>query len=134
MRKNCFYCEKLSGIAGHPMSCDERGHEENRIFTYGTLRDRNIQLQVLGRALPEESIDSASIRGWRYGTVHYVIGDERVAFIAAESEEGTYISGYILHDLTDNELIKLDDYEGDKYVRLVVKDVTGRDCWMYAKA
>ena len=104
------------------------------LFSYGTLRDPAIQLEVFGRTLPGsddlligyaresfEVADPAFIAV--YGSRHVIVQN------TGRDEDRT--PGTVL-ELTDKELAMADAYEPRGYRRVSARFASGRDGWVYA--
>jgi gamma-glutamylcyclotransferase (GGCT)/AIG2-like uncharacterized protein YtfP len=95
-----------------------------RIFTYGTLQDTPIQLQVIGRKLDEGTPDT--LRDYRMATL---VTTQNEYFII-QPQTGSVING-IVYEVTAEELIKIDEYEGDAYLRVEATLVSNTRAWVY---
>ena len=108
-----------------------------KLFSYGTLQQKNVQLANFGREL-QGSKDT--LQGYVVGEVE--ITDERVLresgkafhpilrFTGKAQDE---VAGTVF-DLSDTELAQADDYEVDAYVRTRAVLKSGTECWIYAAA
>ena len=108
-----------------------------KLFSYGTLQQKNVQLANFGREL-QGSKDT--LQGYVVGDVE--ITDERVlresgkalhpilCFTGNVQDE---VAGTVF-ELTDAELLQADDYEVDAYQRLNARLKSGTECWIYAAA
>ncbi|MCV7192203.1 gamma-glutamylcyclotransferase family protein [Mycolicibacterium brumae] len=106
------------------------------LFSYGTLRDPNVQQALFGRPVPCED---DSLPGFELAEV--LITDPAV--IAASGSDrhpilrrGTpedVVAGACLR-LNDEELAAADDYEVDDYARIPVTLGSGRQAWAYVAA
>lgn len=104
------------------------------LFSYGTLRQREVQLANYGRELHGEPDELA---GYRLEPV--VIGDPRVVELSgkavhmiarATGDPSDRISG-IVFMLSDAELGATDAYEDAPYSRVEVALESGRRAWAY---
>lgn len=108
----------------------------NLLFTYGTLRDRDVQTTLFGRVVP--AVDDA-IPGFRLD--HLTITDPAVLATSGSDrhpvlrpgEAHDQVTGACL-ELTDDELTAADRYEVDDYARVQVTLVSGRQAWVYVSA
>ncbi|MBB6523412.1 gamma-glutamylcyclotransferase family protein [Pseudoteredinibacter isoporae] len=82
---------------------------QKAFFVYGTLLDPDILNTVLGRELPEEQYAPAYLDG--YCTKLYP-GD---SFPALQTKVGGSVRGAVLYHLNDEDLARIDFYEGDEY-------------------
>lgn len=92
-----------------------------RLFVYGTLQDSQIQETLIGRSL---SGIGDSLQGYQIN--HLLMSPYPVAI---PKNEGI-IEGQIL-EVTTNELEKLDEYEGECYLRIRVWLMSGQETWVY---
>jgi gamma-glutamylcyclotransferase (GGCT)/AIG2-like uncharacterized protein YtfP len=108
-----------------------------RLFSYGTLRDEQVQRAVFGH--PVEGVGDA-ITGWRLEP--YTVNDPKSVAISGKSthhilvrteSSGDEIAGTVF-DITQDELRRADDYEGAGIDRVRVTLRSGTDVWMYVKA
>lgn len=98
------------------------------LFVYGTLRDPEVCLRLLGR-MPTSS------RAVLHGYARLKIRGER--YPAMVPDETRNVDGLFLTGLSEAELAALDAYEDDEYERIavVVETDTGRaTAWAYAWA
>lgn len=91
------------------------------LFVYGTLHDTNIQLMLIGRSL-------SSVPDVLMGYVRDT--DLFAPYPVALPEAGAAINGWRL-EVSADELIKLDDYEGENYIRVRVTLESGLESWVY---
>jgi gamma-glutamylcyclotransferase (GGCT)/AIG2-like uncharacterized protein YtfP len=73
------------------------------VFVYGTLMDK-ARLQTLLKRVPD--MHPAKVSGYRQ------FYDDSIGFQSAERDENSTIRGMVLMDITGQELISLDNYEG----------------------
>lgn len=95
-----------------------------KLFTYGTLQNPDTQKQLLGRELGAGLPDS--LLGYRLAKltgVHYV-------YRILQPHSGSRVEG-LLYEVSGEELQKLDDYEGDAYVRVSARLVSKTRAWVY---
>ncbi|MDZ4860105.1 MAG: gamma-glutamylcyclotransferase family protein [Candidatus Hydrogenedentes bacterium] len=94
-----------------------------RLFVYGTLLDPDIQLAVVGRRL-----DGApdSLTGCRLTTLKH--GPDAYPNIVCDT--AACVVGRVL-DVTLEELDRMDEYEGDLYIRERVALESGGYAWVY---
>jgi gamma-glutamylcyclotransferase (GGCT)/AIG2-like uncharacterized protein YtfP len=94
------------------------------LFTYGTLQERRVQLIVFGRELTGEpdSLHGYVLiprgRGWRYPN------------ITASFDAGAVVTG-IVYEISEEELVRADKYEGSEYARILVTLKSGSAAWVY---
>lgn len=75
----------------------------HRLFVYGTLRNPRVYEYVAEEPCPP--LRPALARGFRYG-------DPVNGYPAITPDENSEVEGYILEDVSDEALIRLDAYEG----------------------
>ncbi len=107
------------------------------LFSYGTLRQRDVQLSIFGRPLegrPDELI------GFRQ-TVFMVTDPEFVAtsgqaehaMVVFDGRSNSRVAG-IAFELSDEELTMADRYEPAGYARVQAPLASGRTAWVYTAA
>lgn len=108
-----------------------------KLFSYGTLQQKNVQLANFGRELAGSK---DILPGYIVGEIE--ITDQRVLresgkaihpilqFTGNSSDE---VAGSVF-ELTDAELAQADDYEVDAYIRVDACLKSGIYCWIYAAA
>ena len=108
----------------------------HRLFSYGTLRQANVQAELFGRAVPTVADDLPGYRlEWLTITDPEVIatsGSDRHPILRPGSA-GDRVAGAYL-ELTDAELARADEYEVDDYTRITVTLASGLDAWVYVAA
>jgi gamma-glutamylcyclotransferase (GGCT)/AIG2-like uncharacterized protein YtfP len=99
-----------------------------KIFSYGTLSEKDVQLKEFGQEFyVEPDIDYLS--GWDIIEVK-MYGE--YFKVAIEGEQSSIIMGAIVH-LPESIIPVIDEYEGHEYKRITVKTLTNNDCIMYVK-
>lgn len=107
------------------------------LFSYGTLQQKNVQLANFARELV----------GTKDKLPQYIVGeikiiDERVIresgkeihpILKYTGNIGDEVAGTVF-ELSEEELLKADDYEVDDYQRVSAVLTSGRKCWIYAAA
>ena len=104
-----------------------------RIFSYGTLRQPEVQRALYGREVPTAP---DALPGWRVDWLRItdpevvrISGSDRHPILrragALDSVEGARL------ELTDEELAATDDYEVDDYRRVEVLLASGVAAWAY---
>ncbi len=93
------------------------------LFVYGTLQDSEVQTQIIGRV-----IDGTPDQLHDY--VKMLIQTPQGTYPMAIPYEGAVISGGVL-DITQQELARVDQYEGSAYLRVEVKLASRRVAWVY---
>ena len=108
----------------------------HRLFSYGTLQQADVQIELFGRRLDGEA---DALTGFVVGTL--TITDEAVVALSGEETHlvlrrgasGDRIAGVALA-VTDAELIAADAYETDDYRRITVRLESGREAFVYVAA
>jgi hypothetical protein len=107
------------------------------LFSYGTLQDEKVQIELFGRIL----IGACDIlKGYRISTIQ--IKDElflskssqpyySIAINSGEKEDG--IDG-VAFEISQEELLLADQYEPEEYKRIDVKLESGKNAWVYVSA
>jgi gamma-glutamylcyclotransferase (GGCT)/AIG2-like uncharacterized protein YtfP len=96
-----------------------------KIFSYGTLQDPQIQQKLLQRTL-ESTPDS--IQGFTLSEVYST--DGMYPILIPEAESTTLIQGAVL-SITTDELVAFDEYEGQEYQRSLLTLQSGNQAWVY---
>ena len=98
-----------------------------KLFSYGTLIEKEVQLREFGQEFKVESnldgvkdfiIDKIEIEGEYY-------------YCAVDSPE-SIILGQIVH-IPEELMTLVDDYEGEDYKRVSIKTLSDVECLMYVK-
>ena len=105
-----------------------------RLFSYGTLRQREVQLATFGRELTGEP---DALEGYVLGTV--LIRDESVVAASGLAEHlilrpGEGVIEGVAFAVTPEELASADAYETDDYKRVEVTLKSGRRAFVYVTA
>jgi hypothetical protein len=110
--------------------------DSERLFSYGTLRQADVQQALFGRAVP--TVDDV-LPGYRLDMVRITdpaviaaSGSDRHP-ILHRGEPGDVVDGACL-ELTPDELAAADAYEVDDYVRVAVTLKSGLSAWAYVAA
>ena len=106
-----------------------------KLFSYGTLQQDNVQLQTFGRRL-DGQIDTLP---------GYIIGDVTITDEYVIKTSGSNIHPILRHtgkstdevpgtvfNMTDEELIQADEYEVAEYTRIQATLKSGKKAWIYA--
>lgn len=108
-----------------------------RLFSYGSLRQPEVQLGNFGRLLEGEA-DAAS--GWRVEEVHIddpavvaLSGSDRHKIMVPTGDPADCVEGFVFA-LTPDELAAADAYEVADYARVEIDLRSGGRCWAYARA
>ncbi len=95
-----------------------------KLFTYGTLRDPATQQRLLGRTLGDGSPDT--LRGYRLAKLTGI----HEVYSILQPQAGSTVEG-MLYEVSDDELDRLDAYEGEAYQRVSVRLVSKTRAWAY---
>ncbi len=93
------------------------------VFAYGTLLFPDVQRVVMGRL-----IDGRPDRLFAYRKCSLHDGQETFPNVAPDPDG--VVDGRLL-EVTDEELARMDGYEGDLYSRRRVTLASGVDAWVY---
>jgi gamma-glutamylcyclotransferase (GGCT)/AIG2-like uncharacterized protein YtfP len=110
------------------------GIKVENLFSYGTLRDEDVQRAVFGR--PLDSTQDA-LAGYRLATMR--VGHWEAAEISGGHlqqtlvpGDGEPVTGAVLH-MTEEELRLADSYEPKEYTRIRVRLCSGTEAWVYLR-
>ncbi|MFT4218034.1 MAG: gamma-glutamylcyclotransferase family protein [Micropruina sp.] len=108
----------------------------HRVFSYGTLRQENVQQALFGRpvvtvadTLPRYRLDWLTITD---PEVIATSGSDRHPILRPGSVTDVVAGAYL--ELDDRELAQADAYEVDAYVRAAVTLGSGTSAWVYLAA
>lgn len=94
------------------------------LFSYGTLQDENVQKEIFGKTL-------VGVPGVLCGYKKIKINIDGNSFpLIVKSNENAEIKG-TLYNISQSELIKVDDYEGPAYGRIRANLKNGREVLVY---
>lgn len=96
---------------------------QHLVFAYGTLLLSGVQESVIGRRI---SGKPDRLAGHRKSTVR----DGDTSYPNIVSAENEHVEGFIL-EVSQEELARMDMYEGSIYTRLKVTLVSGTEAWVY---
>jgi gamma-glutamylcyclotransferase (GGCT)/AIG2-like uncharacterized protein YtfP len=109
----------------------------HRLFSYGTLRQSEVQLDRFGRilsgqpdALPGFRVEFVTITD---PEVVATSGSDRHPLVVASDDPGDAVEGLVF-EITDAELAAADAYEVDDYARQEVELRSGTRAWAYLGA
>jgi gamma-glutamylcyclotransferase (GGCT)/AIG2-like uncharacterized protein YtfP len=104
------------------------------LFSYGTLRDPAVQVANFGRSLAQRP---DSIVGFRLSQVEItdphvleVSGQTHHPILLATGDPADSVAGAVL-TLTDDDLLRADEYEVDDYHRIEAPLASGETAWVY---
>ena len=90
------------------------------IFFYGSLRDREMLEVVLGRTVPDSSLEPATLEGY---AAFLLVDEDYPVLVPAE---GRSVEGVLLHDLTGEDLARIRFFEEEEYALRPVTVRTAR--------
>jgi gamma-glutamylcyclotransferase (GGCT)/AIG2-like uncharacterized protein YtfP len=107
------------------------------LFSYGTLRQREVQLATFGREL-EGYVDAIIGYDLDYVTItdpHVITtsGSDRHPILRPADRPGAHVDGTVF-TISDAELAAADEYEVDDYRRISVPLRSGPRAWVYVFA
>lgn len=108
-----------------------------KLFSYGTLQQENVQQSTFGRPLQGVS---DTLVGYRLDSIRITDADviaksgkEFHPILVHTGDHNDVVEGTIF-DVTNDELALADDYEVDDYVRVSAQFQSGTTAWIYADA
>ncbi len=108
----------------------------HRLFSYGTLRQADVQTALFGREVPTVADALPGYRlEWLLITDPDVIatsGSDRHPVLRPGEGEDAVAGAYL--ELDDTELARADEYEVDDYARTRVTLASGVEAWVYVAA
>lgn len=119
------HLEEINGFVLGVVKKTFLGNMSKPLFIYGTLEKTHTQLNVIGRQI--NGVPDI-LRGYRVSEVE--IEGEHYP-VAVRDRKGK-IAGRTIN-VTNDELEKIDAYEGDSYKRVQVKLNSGITAWVYAR-
>ncbi len=107
------------------------------LFSYGTLQDASVQVELFGRSLSGES---DYLPGFRRDLI--MIKDAAFLKTGASTDQLTAVCTNDANDRVDgtvfevsnDELVIADGYEPDNYFRVKIKLGSGTEAWLYLAA
>lgn len=106
-----------------------------RLFSYGTLRQSDVQVALFGRTFTGTP---DVLPGYRLSVLEIVdpqvaatSGSDRHPIARASGDPNDEVAGTVF-EITEAELAAADDYEVDEYTRALVPLGSGLTAWVYA--
>jgi len=102
-----------------------------KLFSYGTLRSKQIQMQIFNKVLSgtQDQILGFKLKSLQieeeFGMADYVV--------AVPSENLEDIIHGVVFDVSNSELLKVDQFESNSYKRVEVKLKSGITAWVYTE-
>jgi gamma-glutamylcyclotransferase (GGCT)/AIG2-like uncharacterized protein YtfP len=97
-----------------------------KLFIYGTLRNKDIRQKITGRDIL--SAGQAKLEGYLLSKI--LIGETEYPIICNSPNANEWVEGEII-EVSKPELLLLDGYEGEEYRRIKVKLQNGMSVWAY---
>jgi gamma-glutamylcyclotransferase (GGCT)/AIG2-like uncharacterized protein YtfP len=123
-----------AGAVAYTASVTERGKTTERLFSYGTLQQENVQLATFGRLLKGTP---DAILGFRVEMVE-IRDPQVVAASGKDRHPGVVRSGNptdrvpgTVFEITPTELASADAYEVYEYERVEAELASGSRAWVY---
>lgn len=95
------------------------------LFSYGTLQEPDVQMSVFGRLLqgcPDELVG--------FEQLPILLGDAQHSIVRLNGRSDSRVSGTVL-EVSDQELVKADEYEPPPYKRVSTVLASGTEAWVY---
>ncbi|MEO6611706.1 MAG: gamma-glutamylcyclotransferase family protein [Chitinophagaceae bacterium] len=106
------------------------------LFSYGTLQNEKVQLELFGRILQGRR---GVLKGYRAVPIEITEsaflskGEQNYQLIAVHSnDKNDHIKGTVF-EISEDELLLADKYEPANYKRNMVTLVSGKKAWVYKK-
>jgi gamma-glutamylcyclotransferase (GGCT)/AIG2-like uncharacterized protein YtfP len=107
------------------------------LFSYGTLRQTNVQVATFGRTLAgsQDQLPGFERTMMKIDdpTVVEVSGKTHHPMVRFTGNAGDSVPGTVF-EITDSELAMADKYEVRAYTRVSAQLASGRDAWVYVDA
>jgi len=108
-----------------------------KLFSYGTLQYKSVQIATFGRELEGET---DRLSGFKLSTIKIqdssvvaTSGDDEHPIITMTGDASDYVEG-VVFDITAAELGQADSYEVSDYKRIQVQLSSGTSAWVYVDA
>ena len=98
---------------------------KQNLFSYGTLRQQKVQLELFGRLLQGTS---DTLPG--YKTAPIIIEGNTYTIAVRSLNKTDRIAGSVL-EVTEEELLIADKYESEDYKRVKALLESGKETWVY---
>lgn len=107
------------------------------LFSYGTLRQRDVQLATFGRELDgrDDAIVGFELDHVTITDLHVIAtsGSDRHPILRPTHQPGAEVQGTVFA-ISEAELAAADKYEVDDYARVLVPLRSGQHAWVYVFA
>ncbi len=114
----------------------EQKNKMEYLFSYGTLRQQNVQLKNFGRLLDgtEDTLEKFTLKEVEItDEVVLEVSDKKLhPILSYTGNEKDKVIGTVFK-ITSDELLKADGYEVEDYKRVEVTLESGRKSWAYVK-
>ncbi|RDI57467.1 gamma-glutamylcyclotransferase family protein [Flavobacterium glaciei] len=103
-----------------------------QLFSYGTLQSKEIQIQVFNKLLSgtEDKLLGYKLKDFQ---IEEEFGMEDY-FVAVPSENASDVINGIAFSVTNEDLIKADQFESNSYKRIQIKLQSGLTAWIYIES
>ncbi|MDO6803594.1 gamma-glutamylcyclotransferase family protein [Wenyingzhuangia sp. 1_MG-2023] len=98
-----------------------------KVFTYGTLQNKEIQMELFGRILTGKS---DQLIGFKKEII--ILGTNSYPILKL-GDETSIIDG-ICYEMTNEDLKICDIYEGKEYQRILITLASKQKAWVYIEA
>ena len=105
-----------------------------RIFSYGTLLQKGVQLEICGRILngKKDTVKGFCVKNIEITDEFALITSHEkihpIIFFTGQSKHK--VPGTVF-EVTHDDLLKIDRYEVDEYKRVEVTLISGKKSWIY---
>lgn len=107
------------------------------LFSYGTLQQKSVQIATFGREIEGEADALVGFRqDWLEITDPYVLETSNQTHhpIAIRTNDPKDRVAGTIFALTEEDIMRADEYEVDDYTRVKVDLASGKTAWLYVKA
>jgi len=106
-----------------------------RLFSYGTLQQTDVQLATFGRVLSttQDSLPNYSLEQLKISDENVVATSGKLFHPIAIPLSGSSIHGVVV-EITSEELVQSDTYEVKEYKRVSAMLSSGITAWVYVKS
>jgi gamma-glutamylcyclotransferase (GGCT)/AIG2-like uncharacterized protein YtfP len=108
---------------------------KENLFSYGTLQKENVQLKLFGRLLhgTKDTLTGYKLSPMEIRDESFLsTGEENIQLTVISSpDKNDRIEGTVF-EITDEELLRADNYEPANYTRIKIELGSGKKAWIYA--
>ena len=109
----------------------------NKLFSYGTLQYKKVQIETFGRELQgkRDKLIGYKISIIKINNQDVISKSEALEhpIIEYTGNKEDIVKGVLFY-ISNKELIKADSYEVEEYKRIIVKLESGEKAWVYIKS